>query len=104
MGSRDGLWRMLGAGPLATALSAVAPTDPVWLRELTLYPLVEGAAVVAVVVGVRLFHPVAPQTWLLIAAGLTAFLIGDVIWSVHEVLGRDPFPSVGDLFISPAIR
>ena len=99
MGSRDGLWRwMLGAGLAATALYAVAPTDPVWLRELTLYSLVEGAAVVAVIVGVRLFRPVAPQAWLSIAAGLTAFLIGDVIWSVYEVLGRDPFPSVGDLF------
>ena len=30
--------------------------------------------------------------------GVTAFLIGDIIWSVYEVLGRDPFPSVGDLF------
>jgi signal transduction histidine kinase len=99
MGSRDGLWRwMLGVGLSATALYAVAPKEPVWFRELTLYSLVEGAAVVAVVVGVRLFRPVAPQAWLLIAAGVAAFLVGDIIWSVYEVVGRDPFPSVGDLF------
>jgi signal transduction histidine kinase len=99
MGSRDGLWRwMLGLGLAATGLYAVVPTDAVWFRELTLYSLVEGAAVVAVVVGARLFRPVAPQAWLLIAAGMGAFVVGDVIWSVYEVVGRDPFPSVGDLF------
>jgi signal transduction histidine kinase len=99
MGSRDGLWRwMLGAGLSATALYALVPTDAAWFRDLTLYSLVEAAAVAAVIVGVRLFRPVAPAAWLLIAAGLAAFLIGDVIWSVYEVLGRDPFPSVGDLF------
>src|SRR5262245_49022035 len=97
MGSRDGSWRwMLGAGLSATALYAVAPT--VWFRALTLYSLVEAATVVAVIVGVRRYRPAAPQAWLSIAAGLAAFLIGDVIWSVYEVLGRDPFPSVGDLF------
>jgi signal transduction histidine kinase len=99
MGSRDRLWRwMLGAGLAATALYAVAPTDPVWFRELTLYSLVEAGAVAAVVVGVRRYRPAAPSAWLLIAAGVSAFLVGDVIWSVYEVLERDPFPSVGDVF------
>jgi hypothetical protein len=105
MGSRDGLWRwMLGAGLSATALYAVAPTDPVWFRELMLYSLVEAATVVAVIVGVRRYRPAAPQAWLMIAAGLAAFLVGDVIWSVYEVLGRDPFPSIGDLSTSLGIR
>jgi signal transduction histidine kinase len=99
MGSRDGSWRwVLGVGLCLTVAYAVLPTDPVWLRELTLYSLVELAAVVAIVVGVRRYRPAAPHAWLLIAAGVGAFLVGDVIWSVLEVLERDPFPSVGDLF------
>jgi signal transduction histidine kinase len=99
MTSRDDRWRwMLAAGLAATALYAVAPANPVWFRELALYSLVEASTVAAVVVGVRRYRPVAPQAWLLIAGGVAAFLIGDVIWSVYEVLGRDPFPSVGDLF------
>ncbi|MET0909025.1 MAG: HAMP domain-containing sensor histidine kinase [Ilumatobacteraceae bacterium] len=99
MTSRDGLWHwVLGTGLALTVLYGVAPTDPVWLRELTLYSLVECGAIAAIVIGVRRYRPVAPHAWLLIAGGLTAFLIGDVIWSVYEVLERDPFPSVGDVF------
>ena len=54
MGSRDGWWRwVMVAGLSATALYAVAPADPSLVRELSLYSLVEGAAAVAEVVGVR---------------------------------------------------
>jgi len=81
-----------------TALYAAAPSDSVGARELIVYSLVECAAIAAVVVGVRRYRPSAPQAWLLLAGGLTSFLIGDVIWRVNGLLDRDPFPSGGDFF------
>jgi signal transduction histidine kinase len=89
---------MMGLGLSATAFYAVLPRDPEWVPDLLVYAPVECGAVVAIVLGVRRHRPAAPQAWLLIAGGLTAFLIGDTIWSVYVVLDRDPFPSVGDLF------
>jgi hypothetical protein len=90
--------RALAAGLVATAVYVLLPTDPVWLRELIMYSIVEAAAVVAVVYGVHRYRPSAPLAWLLIGGGVAAFLVGDVIWSVYETVGRDPFPSVGDFF------
>jgi signal transduction histidine kinase len=90
-------WRAAFAvGLLACAVYAALPSSYVWLREIALYPLVELGAVCAVVVGVRRYRPAAPQAWLLIAAGILGFTIGDLIWGVYEAAGRDPFPSPAD--------
>jgi hypothetical protein len=98
-GRPDLVWRWaLGAGLILAVAYAFAPEDPVWLRELILYPAAEGGAVLAVLVGVARYRPVAPQAWLLIAAGLFMYLIGDVVWALYEINDRDPFPSPADAF------
>jgi signal transduction histidine kinase len=88
----------LGIGALLTAVYAFAPSEPVWVRELVVYPAAELVAILAVVIGIRHYRPSAPRAWLLIAAGLGAYLIGDTIWGVYATLDRDPFPSIADAF------
>jgi signal transduction histidine kinase len=73
------------------------PTE-LLVRNLVIYPGVELAAILAIVLGVRRFRPEAPQAWLLIAAGFSAYWVGDVIWGVYEWQDREPFPSPADYF------
>jgi signal transduction histidine kinase len=95
----DGWWRWaVLAGVVLAALYAFGPSEPVWVRELVVYPAAELVAVLSVVIGVRQYRPSAPWAWLLIAAGLVAYLVGDTIWGVYATLDRDPFPSVADAF------
>jgi signal transduction histidine kinase len=91
-------WRTaLGVGLFACVVWAALPGHA-WIRDIGVYALIELGAVCAVVVGVRRYRPAASQVWLLIAAGIIAFTIGDLIWGVYEAVGRDPFPSPADAF------
>ena len=93
------LWRAaVVAGLLLCAAYTAVPLDQSAARNLVIYPLTELGAILAILVGTRLYRPAAPQAWLLIAAGVCSYLIGDVLWGVYEVLGRDPWPSVADGF------
>ena len=74
------------------------PVSWIVFRELLLYPLAELVAVASVLVGVYRYQPQARQAWLLIGAGLSFFLIADVIWGAYKALGLDPFPSLADVF------
>ncbi|MDO9557902.1 MAG: hypothetical protein Q7J82_10070 [Coriobacteriia bacterium] len=39
------------------------------------------------------------RQWTLIAAGMAAFAIGDIVWAVLELgMGLDPYPSIADFF------
>jgi signal transduction histidine kinase len=92
------LWSVWLAVELALWLAWLAvPRSNIVVRELILYPLAELGAVAAIVVGVRRFRPPAPAAWLLIAAGFFVYCIGDILWGVYEVEGRDPFPSPADV-------
>lgn len=47
---------------------------------------------------IGLGHSVGRQ-WLLLALATTSFALGDIVWTVIElVLGQDPYPSAADLF------
>jgi diguanylate cyclase (GGDEF)-like protein len=50
------------------------------------------------VVGIRALRPSGWLPWLILAAGQLAFVIGDIIWTVYQANGEDPFPSVADAF------
>ena len=99
-GDRGG--RLLGwalATGLGLCIAFVAtPSSWVVLRELVIYPLAEVVAVTSVLAGVYRYRPSHPQAWLLIGAGLFAFLIADVIWGSYRALDLDPFPSFADVF------
>ncbi|HEX6140434.1 MAG TPA: EAL domain-containing protein [Candidatus Limnocylindria bacterium] len=63
------------------------------------YQVPEMAAVVAIVVGVRMHRPANAMPWYLLALGLLLSTAGDWTWLVLErVYHLDPFPSVADVF------
>jgi signal transduction histidine kinase len=98
-GSDTRLWQAaLAAGLLLCVAYAAVPVDRIVLRDLVIYTLAELIAILAIVVGVRLYRPQAPLAWLLIAGGLALWTVGDLLWSVYELAGRDPFPSLADVF------
>ncbi|HEU4693137.1 MAG TPA: ATP-binding protein, partial [Vicinamibacterales bacterium] len=92
------LQRGAAIGLVLYAGFVVTPASWIVLRELVIYALAEVVAITSVLVGVYRYRPSAPQAWLLIGGGLVLFLIADVIWGVYKTLGRDPFPSVADVF------
>lgn len=63
-----------------------------------LYNAAELGAIVAIVLGVRRYRPRAPHAWLLIAGGIVMLFVGDTIWAVYEINGRNPYPSPADIF------
>jgi len=57
-------------------------------------------ALVAVLVGVRKFHPRDPKPWLVLAAAQAAFLIADAVWYMYDWFDPNgaPYPSGADGF------
>lgn len=87
-------WFVVGGGVLAVAHHVL----PESLARGMVHAVVGAAAVLAIVVGVRVHRPRSAAPWVLLGAGTAAWAIGDAIWPVLEHLGRDPFPSVADAF------
>jgi diguanylate cyclase (GGDEF)-like protein/PAS domain S-box-containing protein len=57
-----------------------------------------GAAVLAALAARSVEDPSGRRTWQLMAAALTIYSIGNLLNSFYWFFGRDPFPSVGDVF------
>ena len=91
---RIGAWRgYLVAGAAATGVYYLLPRP----GQAVLNVLVGCSAVAAIAAGIRSFRPAGAAAWWLLAGGQAAFVVGDVLFSVFElVLKVDPFPSVAD--------
>jgi signal transduction histidine kinase len=61
------------------------------------YQVIGAVGAVAVLVGVRLHRPSRPGPWYLMAAALVLLVLGDVVWTVFDAMGIEPFPSVADV-------
>jgi diguanylate cyclase (GGDEF)-like protein/PAS domain S-box-containing protein len=90
-------WRVyLALGLVVAVLYFFLPPG---LGRSTVYNLVAGSSVVAVLVGVRWHSQGRSLPWYLIAASLFCYFLGEVAWSLYEdVLGATPFPSAADVF------
>jgi diguanylate cyclase (GGDEF)-like protein len=90
-------WRFyLLVGALATVPIVVIP-DSWWYTAW--YDTIGLSAVAAIVVGVRAHRPGRRLTWWLLAAGQLLFVVGDLLFDLHErVWESDAFPSVADGF------
>jgi signal transduction histidine kinase len=86
------------AGLALCALYALLPERFEFLREELIFGGGELAAAALIVLAVRWYRPSAALAWLLIAAGIALWAIGDLIWGAYTMLDRDPFPSVADAF------
>jgi diguanylate cyclase (GGDEF)-like protein len=94
---RARLWlTYLAAGGVAMFLHFQLPAGG--LEQGLLYEAIGLSAVVAIVVGVRLFQPSYRLPWYAMAVGQLCFVLGDFIWLVYEQLGEAPFPSIADVF------
>jgi diguanylate cyclase (GGDEF)-like protein len=88
-------WRWLLAG--CGALIAVYPFVPSGLR-IGLYHVVGVTAVAAMLAGIRMNRLPRPLPWLLLAAAQVAFIVGDVLWDVYDVvLETPPSPAPADI-------
>src|ERR1700759_4011982 len=93
---------MPGRAPVAATI-LICTTYPLVasghvITRNVLYNVAELGAIVAIVLGVRRYRPRAPHAWLLIAGGIPMLFVGDTIWAVYEINGRDPYPSLADIF------
>src|SRR5947209_9710309 len=92
------LWRTaLITSVLVCAFYLAVAADHVVARNI-LYNTAELGAILAIVGGVWRYRPRAAYAWLLVAGGLFMFWIGDFVWAVYEIGGRDPYPSLADIF------
>jgi signal transduction histidine kinase len=93
-------WLAVGAVGVALSVAyAVIPQRYVVLREFAFYNVVSVGSWVAVFVGVRRYRPPAPLAWTLIGLGLLAWSIGDLVWSLYDVVNAEvPYPSTADAF------
>ena len=95
MQTRGWQWYLV-VGTLATAPIVVIP-DSWWYTAW--YDLVGLSAVAAILVGVRRNRPRSRVTWWLLAVGQLLFVVGDLLFDLHErVWQTDAFPSAADGF------
>lgn len=94
---RTAAWLVYAAAGVA-ALAAFLVLPPATLPQSVLYDAVALSSALAILLGVWVHRPATPWPWLLMAAGLLSFFVGDVIWVVHTLRGEDMFPSAADLF------
>ena len=90
-------WRWyLVVGALATVPIVVIP-DSWWYTAW--YDTIGLSAVAAVLLGVRANRPRTRMTWLWLAGGQLLFVVGDLLFDLHErVWETDAFPSAADGF------
>lgn len=57
------------------------------------------SGVAAIVIGTRLNKPKNPMAWHLMAAGQLLFVLGDIFWTIYDVVLKreSPFPSLADV-------
>jgi signal transduction histidine kinase len=95
-------WRYLAAGGLVAAAYYAVPAAglaPRWVAKVGLYNGLGLSAVAAIVVGVARYRPDRPLPWYLFAVGLLSYATADIIfYTYQDVLHRDVFPSVADVF------
>jgi diguanylate cyclase (GGDEF)-like protein len=86
-------WTLVAAG----LLMAVYPFVPYGV-SLGIYHVVGLGAVAGILAGVGLHRLPRPLPWLLLAAGQLAFVAGDAMWDLYDlVLGPSPSPSPADM-------
>ena len=94
------LWKIwLGVAALITTLYFVLPNTPE--SKLVLYNGLGLLAVIGIAVGIRKNNPNPRIPWFWFGAGLSSFLLADVIYYVIEITSGDagpPFPNVADFF------
>jgi signal transduction histidine kinase len=85
------------AAVLYLAAFTAIPPDSVEIRTVV-NVIADLAAVAMILLGVRRYEPRRPKAWLLLAGGLGAWAIADAIFGAYQSAGKDPYPSIADVF------
>ncbi len=67
------------------------------IEQSAVYDVVGLGAVAAALLGICVYRPAGWHAWLFMVAGQLAFVVGDIIWTVYEVQGVNPSPSIADV-------
>ena len=70
---------------------------PGGLAQDVVYGVVGLGGAVAIVVGARRNRPRTARPWLLLAAGQLIWVLGDTLYSWHDLRGQDSYPAAGDV-------
>jgi len=90
------IYWLLSTQMYADALSDTAYAMSYWFG--TLLQVIFAVVIVSVALRIGLDQGVGKQ-WLFVGLGVTAFAVGDIIWTVLELhMGLDPYPSLADPF------
>lgn len=91
----------LAGGFVATLAYFLISSD---LAEAIIFTVLQAAALVALIVGVRHHQPEAKGAWLTLGAGLVLYVAGNLVWYVYQVAANVtlPYPSVSDALLVPA--
>jgi diguanylate cyclase (GGDEF)-like protein len=90
-------WRLYLLVGTVAAVPIVAIPDSWWYTAW--YDLLGLSAVAAILVGVHTHRPPTRVTWWLLAVGQLLFVVGDLLFDLHErVWQTDAFPSAADGF------
>ena len=95
-------WGYLAVGALIAAAYYLVPAAglvPRWAAKIGLYNGLGLSAVVAILVGVVRHRPERRLPWYLFAVGLLSYASADIIfYTYQDILHRDVFPSLADVF------
>jgi len=85
----------------AIGLTISGPAGAAWFENFILFsdfPASAGVTLLAAVAALRATEPAARRTWRLLAGALALYSTGNLQNSLYWAAGRDPFPSLGDVF------
>lgn len=85
----------LAIGAVLMALHASLETGS--LAQSLTYDVVGASAVAVALFGAWHHRPDRRLPWVLMAAGQSLAVAGDLLWNYYEAVGEDPFPSLADL-------
>ncbi len=89
-------WKVfLGIGAISTLAYFLVGDQK---TQMILYQATGIVSVVAMLVGVRRNRPASTRPWILLALGISAWVIGDAIWNSYELVRHRaaPWPSAAD--------
>jgi signal transduction histidine kinase len=95
-------WRYLAVGALIAVAYYLVPATgllPRWAAKIGLYNGLGLSAVAAIVVGTVRYRPERRLPWVLFGVGLLSYATADIIfYTYQDLLHRDVFPSLADVF------
>jgi signal transduction histidine kinase len=95
-------WIYLTVGAVIAVAYYLVPAAgwaPRWAAKIGLYNGLGLSSVAAILVGVVRYRPDRPLAWYLFAVGLASYATADIIfYTYQDILHRDVFPSVADVF------